>query len=267
MSELVAGTAEQLAFLEELTANGLLIPSGVPGVYGRGTEFESLRLALDALVTRSAIDDVVRVERMAFPPVIPRRQLEEIGYLGSFPSPRRLGLLVHRRRGAGGRAGRAGCGPRRLERVPDSDRSGPGAGCVLSVLSGGRCSRRPAGRRRLPRSGRELRVPERALLGPGADADVPPARARSLRRTRARRRLASEVVRPGASSCFAGARARRPRRRSPRIRSSAAPAACSPAASAPRRSSSRSACRSAERARPPSRRSIATGSISRGSTA
>ena len=85
MSELVAGTAEQLAFLEELTANGLLIPSGVPGVYGRGAEFESLRLALDSLVTRSAIDDVVRVERMAFPPVIPRRQLEEIGYLGSFP--------------------------------------------------------------------------------------------------------------------------------------------------------------------------------------
>ena len=85
MSELVAGTAEQLAFLEELTANGLLIPSGVPGVYGRGTAFESLRLALDSLVTRSAIDDVVRVERMAFPPVIPRRQLEAIGYLGSFP--------------------------------------------------------------------------------------------------------------------------------------------------------------------------------------
>ena len=38
MSELVAGTAEQLAFLEELTANGLLIPSGVPGVYGRGPD-------------------------------------------------------------------------------------------------------------------------------------------------------------------------------------------------------------------------------------
>lgn len=85
MSELVAGTAEQVAFLEELTGASLLLPSGVHGVYGRGTRFEAIRLALDALVTRSAIDDVVQVERMAFPPVIPRRQLEEIGYLASFP--------------------------------------------------------------------------------------------------------------------------------------------------------------------------------------
>lgn len=85
MSELVAGTAEQVAFLERLTASGLLLPSGVHGVYGRGATFESLRVALDAVVTRRAIDDVVRVERMAFPPVIPRRQLEEIGYLASFP--------------------------------------------------------------------------------------------------------------------------------------------------------------------------------------
>ena len=85
MSELVAGTADQLAFLEELKANGLLVAAEVPGVYGRGTVFESLRFALDALITRNAIDDVVRVERMAFPPVIPRRQLEAIGYLASFP--------------------------------------------------------------------------------------------------------------------------------------------------------------------------------------
>ncbi len=85
MSELVAGTAEQVAFLERLTDAFLLLPSGVHGVYGRGAQFESLRLAIDAFVTRSAIDDVVQVERMAFPPVIPRRQLEEIGYLASFP--------------------------------------------------------------------------------------------------------------------------------------------------------------------------------------
>ncbi len=85
MNELVPGTPEQVAFLEELTATGLLIPSGVPGVYGRGAVFESLRVALDGVVTRAAIDDVVDVERLAFPPVLPRRELEAIGYLGSFP--------------------------------------------------------------------------------------------------------------------------------------------------------------------------------------
>ena len=37
------------------------------------------------MITRLAIDDAVPVERMAFPPVMPRAQLEAIGYLGSFP--------------------------------------------------------------------------------------------------------------------------------------------------------------------------------------
>jgi seryl-tRNA synthetase len=77
------GDAEQTAFLEELLDARLLIDSGVPGVYGRGADFERVRLAFDAKVTAAA--DLDSPERMAFPPVLPKRRIEEIGYLKSFP--------------------------------------------------------------------------------------------------------------------------------------------------------------------------------------
>lgn len=83
MADFRPGSEDQTAFLQELLAAGLLIDSGVPGVYGRGEGFERVRWAFDALVTRAA--DVDTPERMAFPPVLPRRQLEQIGYLKSFP--------------------------------------------------------------------------------------------------------------------------------------------------------------------------------------
>jgi seryl-tRNA synthetase len=83
VAEFRPGTPEQAEFLADLLAHGLLIDSGVPGVYGRGAAFERIRGAFDALVTRvSAVDGP---ERMAFPPLLPRRQLEKIGYLKSFP--------------------------------------------------------------------------------------------------------------------------------------------------------------------------------------
>jgi seryl-tRNA synthetase len=81
----VAATASQSRFLSELTDARLLLPSGVPGVYGRGARFGELVDALEALITRRSVDDGVAVERIAFPPVMPRRDLEEIGYLASFP--------------------------------------------------------------------------------------------------------------------------------------------------------------------------------------
>jgi seryl-tRNA synthetase len=77
------GDAEQTAFLNELLDARLLIDSGVPGVYGRGEAFERVRQAFDAKVT--AVADLDRPERMAFPPVLPKRRIEEIGYLKSFP--------------------------------------------------------------------------------------------------------------------------------------------------------------------------------------
>ncbi|MGZ4334457.1 MAG: amino acid--[acyl-carrier-protein] ligase [Gaiellaceae bacterium] len=74
---------DQGAFLADLIAHGLLIPSGVPGAYGRGGGFERVRLAVEGLITRRTIN--VDVERMAFPPILPKEQLERIGYLSSFP--------------------------------------------------------------------------------------------------------------------------------------------------------------------------------------
>ena len=83
MVEVRPGTPEQTEFLRELTDAGLLVDSGIPGLYGRGAEFERVRIAFDALVTAVAAVDAP--ERLAFPPLLPRRQIEEIGYLKSFP--------------------------------------------------------------------------------------------------------------------------------------------------------------------------------------
>jgi seryl-tRNA synthetase len=77
------GTPDQLDFLTDLIAGGLLIESGVPGVYGRGSGFEDIRLRFDELVSRAA--ELEGAERLRFPPVLPRRQVEATGYLKSFP--------------------------------------------------------------------------------------------------------------------------------------------------------------------------------------
>ena len=83
MAEFRAATAEQQAFLAELLDAGLLIASGVPGVYGRSSAFEDVRGAFDEAVTRvGAADDP---ERLRFPPIVPRSQFEDSGYLKSFP--------------------------------------------------------------------------------------------------------------------------------------------------------------------------------------
>ena len=83
MAAVRQGTADQVAFRDELVERGILIDSGVPGLYGRGETFESIRRALDALITELSSAD--GPESMSFPPLIPRRTLETIGYLHSFP--------------------------------------------------------------------------------------------------------------------------------------------------------------------------------------
>jgi seryl-tRNA synthetase len=77
------GTAEQAAFLAELIEHGLLIAGGVPGVYGRSGQFEDIRLGVADLVTRAAAAEAP--ERLHFPPLLPRHDLETVGYLKSFP--------------------------------------------------------------------------------------------------------------------------------------------------------------------------------------
>lgn len=83
MADFRPGTPEQAEFLDELLAAGHLIESGVAGVYGRGAEFERVRAAFDARVTEAGAED--GAERLAFPPLLPRRRIEEIGYLKNFP--------------------------------------------------------------------------------------------------------------------------------------------------------------------------------------
>jgi seryl-tRNA synthetase len=83
MPEVRRATADQAAFRDELVARGLLIESGVPGLYGRDSTFEDIRARVDALISAAAADDVPEV--MRFPPLLPRRQIESIGYLHSFP--------------------------------------------------------------------------------------------------------------------------------------------------------------------------------------
>jgi seryl-tRNA synthetase len=83
MATFRAGTPDQTAFLEALIGRGLLIPSGVPGVYGRGSTFEAVRVGVDRMIDRAAAPD--GAELLRFPPLLPRHQLESIGYLKNFP--------------------------------------------------------------------------------------------------------------------------------------------------------------------------------------
>jgi seryl-tRNA synthetase len=83
VAEFRPGTPEQAEFLADLLAAGLLIESGAPGVYGRGEVFERVRAAIDARITEASAAE--GPQRLAFPPLLPREQLESIGYLKSFP--------------------------------------------------------------------------------------------------------------------------------------------------------------------------------------
>jgi seryl-tRNA synthetase len=85
MAEFRPGTPDQTELLEALIAAGHLIPSGVDGVYGRGHAYEDVRQRFDAYVTRVAVDAGEAPEVLRFPPVLPRKQIEELGYLENFP--------------------------------------------------------------------------------------------------------------------------------------------------------------------------------------
>ncbi len=82
MTTAVDITTEQ-KFLQDLISAGHLLPSGEPGIFGRGAIFEEVRTGVDALVTRAGAQD--RAEILRFPPVMPKRTLETSGYLKSTP--------------------------------------------------------------------------------------------------------------------------------------------------------------------------------------
>ena len=75
--------ASPAAFGAALAAEGLLVPMGVPGLYGRSAQLEAIIDGVDRLVLRAGAIDGAQVLR--FPPMIPRRVLERSDYLRSFP--------------------------------------------------------------------------------------------------------------------------------------------------------------------------------------
>lgn len=74
----------QQEFLSELIEHKHLIPSGEPGLFGRGRDFERVRTAVDSLISSISAPDLPETPR--FPPLIPKRTLERAGYLKSFPN-------------------------------------------------------------------------------------------------------------------------------------------------------------------------------------
>jgi seryl-tRNA synthetase len=70
-------------FYEELVANDLIIPVGVPGIFGRNAVFEDVLSRFDNYVSRVAKDD--GAEKMLFPPTLDRAVLEKSAFLDSFP--------------------------------------------------------------------------------------------------------------------------------------------------------------------------------------
>ncbi|MGI4816200.1 MAG: amino acid--[acyl-carrier-protein] ligase [Janthinobacterium lividum] len=71
------------SLLNDLIDNGLLIPTGVPGVYGRGADFESVVEAVDSLITHCGEDQ--NAEKLRFPPAMSRTDFERSDYMKSFP--------------------------------------------------------------------------------------------------------------------------------------------------------------------------------------
>ncbi|MCU1463956.1 MAG: hypothetical protein JWO37_4031 [Acidimicrobiales bacterium] len=72
-----------VAFRDELFSAGLLIETGVDGLYGRSQIFESVVEAIDRLATLAGAHHRATVVR--FPPIMPRAVFEQTDYLRSFP--------------------------------------------------------------------------------------------------------------------------------------------------------------------------------------
>jgi seryl-tRNA synthetase len=79
----IAAPVRTETLLERLLSSGLLVETGVPGVFGKSGAFEAVIRGLDTLIDRGAAD--MRPEVFRFPPVVPRALIERSGYLGGFP--------------------------------------------------------------------------------------------------------------------------------------------------------------------------------------
>jgi seryl-tRNA synthetase len=84
MSETDAERAEKYAaFRADLFDAGLLIDTGVDGLYAKSSVYESVVQALDKLITEVMVDKPVQA--ISFPPVMARWVFDKTDYLKSFP--------------------------------------------------------------------------------------------------------------------------------------------------------------------------------------
>ncbi|WP_437671277.1 amino acid--[acyl-carrier-protein] ligase [Sorangium sp. So ce131] len=74
---------KQNEFLNQLIEAGLLLPSGVRGVYGRNATFERIVRGFGSIITKIAKDD--GAEFVDFPPLVTRSNFEKTDYARSFP--------------------------------------------------------------------------------------------------------------------------------------------------------------------------------------
>lgn len=78
-----AATDAYKTYLDELTRAGLLIPSGVKGVYGRSGTFEHVINQFEVFITRMGAH--LDPEVMRFPPVFNRDHYVRINHIHNFP--------------------------------------------------------------------------------------------------------------------------------------------------------------------------------------
>ncbi len=76
-------TTGQAEFLAALIDAGHVFETGVPGVYGHGAAYERVRVKLESLISEAAAED--GAAKLKFPPVVPRVNLEDNGYVAKFP--------------------------------------------------------------------------------------------------------------------------------------------------------------------------------------
>lgn len=74
---------DMAGFRSELEAHGLVLPSDIPGVWGRGPVFEDIVRRFDARIERLAAEE--GAQALTFPPVIEQALIERLGYLDNFP--------------------------------------------------------------------------------------------------------------------------------------------------------------------------------------
>ena len=167
---------EQVAFRDALVDAGILVPSSVKGVYGKGPSFVATFDGVDRFVTEAGRGDEPEVYR--FPAVLPREHLVRTDYLRSFPD-----LIGSIHGFEGGNAEHAAL-LRTLE--SDEDWSASLTPTDLVLLPAACYPIYPMVSGELPEGGRLFDVlgyvlPARAVRRSGADADVPPARVRARR--------------------------------------------------------------------------------------